>query len=84
MCFWASNTVAQSTICVALFIWSGGASPEEYWKMMTELAAPIVAALSKADADTIAKVKAEVLADMAAHYPSGNIDGCGIVITAVK
>ena len=58
--------------------------PQQYWDMMTEVAAPFVAALSKADADTVAKVKAGVLADMAARYPNGHIDGCGIVITAVK
>jgi ubiquinone/menaquinone biosynthesis C-methylase UbiE len=62
----------------------GVSGPEDYWNMMTEVAAPVVAALSKADADTVAKVKADVLADMAAHYPNGNIPGCGVVITAVK
>lgn len=58
--------------------------PQEYWAMLTEVAAPFVAVLSKADAATVAKVKADVLTDMAAHYPNGNIPGCGIVVTAVK
>jgi ubiquinone/menaquinone biosynthesis C-methylase UbiE len=62
----------------------GVSGPEEYWNMMTEVAAPVVAALSKAEANTIAKVKADVLTDVAAHYPNGNIDGCGIVITGMK
>ena len=48
------------------------------------MAAPFVAALSKADAATVEQVKADVLADMAANHPNGNVPGCGIVITAVK
>ena len=62
----------------------GVSGPEQYWDMMTEVAAPFVAALSKADAATVAKVKADVLADMGEQYPNGNIAGCAIVITAVK
>lgn len=62
----------------------GVSGPEEYWNMMTEVAAPFVAALSTADADTVAKVKADVIASMTERYPKGNIDGCAIVITAVK
>lgn len=58
--------------------------PQQYWDMMTEVAAPFVAALSKADAATVEKVKADVLADMAANHPNGRIPGCAILITAVK
>jgi SAM-dependent methyltransferase len=58
--------------------------PEEYWNMMTEVAAPFVAALSGADEATVAKVKADVIAAMTERYPKGNIDGCAIVITGVK
>lgn len=58
--------------------------PQEYWDMLTEVAAPFVAALSKADAATVAQVKADVLVDMAALYPNGNVPGCGIVVTGVK
>ena len=58
--------------------------PAQYWDMMTEVAAPFVAALSKADAATVAKVKADVLTDMAAKYPNGNIAGCALVITGLK
>ncbi len=59
-------------------------SPEEYWNMMTEVAAPFVAALSSVDADTVSKVKADVIASMTERYPKGNIDGLAIVVTAVK
>jgi ubiquinone/menaquinone biosynthesis C-methylase UbiE len=62
----------------------GVSGPEEYWNMMTEVAAPFVAALSKADDATVAKVKADVLADMTDRFPKGNITGCGIVITGLK
>lgn len=58
--------------------------PQEYWAMLTEVAAPFVAVLSKADASTVEKVKADVLSDMAAHYPHGNVPACGLLITAVK
>ena len=58
--------------------------PEEYWNMMTEIAAPFVAALKDAPTATVAKVKADVLAAMGERYPNGHIECMGIVITAVK
>lgn len=58
--------------------------PQEYWDMQTEVGAPFVAALSKVDAATVAKVRAGVLADMAERYPNGSIAACGILVTAVK
>lgn len=58
--------------------------PQEYWDMQTEVGAPFVAALSKVDAATVAKVRDGVLADMAERYPNGNIAACGILVTAVK
>ncbi|MBK6831713.1 MAG: class I SAM-dependent methyltransferase [Flavobacteriales bacterium] len=58
--------------------------PQQYWDMMTEVAAPFVAVLSKADAATVAKVKADVLADMTERYPKGNVDACAMVIMGVK
>ncbi len=58
--------------------------PQEYWDMMTEVAAPFVAALSGSDAATVAKVKADVIAAMTDRYPKGHIDGMGIVVTAMK
>jgi ubiquinone/menaquinone biosynthesis C-methylase UbiE len=59
-------------------------SPEQYWEMQTEIAAPVVAAMANADAATIAKVKAEVIDGMRARFPNGNIDACARVITGVK
>ncbi len=37
-------------------------SPEQYWTMMMEVAAPVVAAMSKVDEPTRARIKADVLA----------------------
>lgn len=74
------NEVAECEVPCVL----GATSPQEYWDMITEVAAPFVAALSKADAATVAKVKAGVLADMAERFPNGNIAACGILVTAVK
>ena len=62
----------------------GVSSPDEYWNMMTEVAAPFVSALSGVDAATVANVKAGVLADMAARHPNGNIPCAGLVITGEK
>jgi SAM-dependent methyltransferase len=59
-------------------------SPEQYWEMQTEIAAPVVAAMANADAATIAKVKADVIDGMRAHFPKGNIEACARVITGVK
>ncbi|MEO8588967.1 MAG: methyltransferase domain-containing protein [Flavobacteriales bacterium] len=58
--------------------------PEQYWDMQTEIAAPFVAALSGADAATVAQVKADVIAAMTERYPNGNIDGCARVIVGTK
>lgn len=38
------------------------ASPEKYWDFMTDIAAPVVAGLAKADSATRAHIRAEVLA----------------------
>ena len=62
----------------------GVADAEEYWSMMTEVAAPFLAALSSADADTVARVKADVIADMSARYPKGKIDASAFVVTGKK
>lgn len=58
---------------------------EIYWEMMTEVGAPIVAALSKADEATKQKIKKEVFELIRQRYP-GNvaIDGSAIVIAAEK
>jgi len=57
-----------------------------YWNLMTDVAAPVVAALSKADEATKAKIKAEVYDLLDQKYPDGNvvIDSGAIVIYAEK
>ena len=59
-------------------------SPEQYWDWQTEVAAPVVAALGNADADTIAKVRADVIATMREHYPKGDVPACARVIMGTK
>ena len=44
-----------------------------YWNMMTEVGAPIVAALSKADDALKAKIKKEVFELVDSKYPDGNV-----------
>jgi ubiquinone/menaquinone biosynthesis C-methylase UbiE len=44
-----------------------------YWNMMTEVAAPFVAALSKADEETKKKIKKEVYDLLEQKYPNGNV-----------
>jgi ubiquinone/menaquinone biosynthesis C-methylase UbiE len=58
---------------------------ETYWNMMTEIGAPIVAALSKADDAMRQKIKKEVFELVLNKYP-GNvaIDASAIVISAEK
>ena len=57
-----------------------------YWNMMIEVAAPIVAALSKADEATKEKVKKEVYEAVNERYPDGNvqIDSSALVIYGEK
>jgi ubiquinone/menaquinone biosynthesis C-methylase UbiE len=57
-----------------------------YWNMMTDVAAPVVAALSKVDEATKTKIKAEVYDLLRQKYPDGNvvIDSGAIVIYAEK
>lgn len=59
---------------------------EKYWELMTEVGAPIVAALSKADEAMKEKIKKEVFELVCQKFPGGNvaIDGSSIVITAEK
>ena len=56
-----------------------------YWGMMTEVAAPVVAALSKADDAMRQKIKEQVFKIVSEKYP-GNIaiDANALVISAVK
>ena len=59
---------------------------ETYWNMMTEVGAPIVAALSKADDTMREKIKKEVFELINQKFPDGNvaIDTNAIVISAEK
>lgn len=59
---------------------------ENYWSMMTEVGAPIVAALSKADDSMKEKIKKEVFEAINEKYPQQDlaIDASAIIITAVK
>ena len=59
---------------------------ETYWTMMTEVAAPFVAALSKADDAMKEKIKREVYQAVNDKYPDGNvmIDSSALVIYGEK
>jgi ubiquinone/menaquinone biosynthesis C-methylase UbiE len=59
---------------------------EIYWKMMTEIAAPVVAALSKADDAMKEKIKKEVYEIVNEKYPDGNVimDGSALLIYGEK
>lgn len=59
---------------------------DTYWNMMTEIGAPIVAALSSADEATKAKIKQEVYDLVSQKYPDGNvvIDSSALVIYGEK
>jgi ubiquinone/menaquinone biosynthesis C-methylase UbiE len=58
---------------------------EKFWNMMTEIGAPIVAALSKADDPTRQKIKKEVFELISEKYPGEvAIDAGAIVISAEK
>ena len=57
-----------------------------YWNSMTEVAAPVVAALSKADEEMCEKIKKEVYDLVNQKYPDGKvmIDSSSLVIYAEK
>ena len=59
---------------------------DRYWNMMTEIGAPIVAALSKADDNLRQKIKNEVFELVSQKYPQGDIaiDASALVIGAEK
>lgn len=59
---------------------------EKYWEMMTEVGAPIVAALSKASEAMRSKIKKEVFELINQKYDPGNvyIDTSALVLTAEK
>jgi ubiquinone/menaquinone biosynthesis C-methylase UbiE len=57
-----------------------------YWDMMTEIAAPVVAAMSKADDATRAKIKQEVFDLLNQKFPDGsvNFDTSALIIYGEK
>lgn len=57
-----------------------------YWELITEIAAPVVAGLSKANDEMKAKIKGEVYLALNQKYPDGNIviDSSAIVIYGEK
>lgn len=59
---------------------------ENYWNMMTDIAAPFVAALSKADDALRAKIKQEVIDLVHQHFPEHDVQiPCSaLVISGVK
>lgn len=59
---------------------------ERYWTMMTEVAAPFVSALSKADDAMKAKIKNEVFELVNQKFPDGNvvIDSSALIISGSK
>lgn len=58
---------------------------ETYWQMMTEVGAPIVAALSKADEETKEKIKKEVYEEVKKKYPGEvRIEATATVLTALR
>lgn len=59
---------------------------DTYWNMMTEIAAPFVAAMSKADEATRQKIKKEVYEAINQRFPEGKvmIDAAAIVIAGIK
>ncbi|HEX8506620.1 MAG TPA: hypothetical protein VF630_14750 [Hymenobacter sp.] len=57
-----------------------------YWTMMNEIAAPVVAGLSKADEAAQDQIKAEVYQAVQQRYPEGDIkiDAAALVVSAEK
>ena len=59
---------------------------DTYWQLMTEIAAPVVAALSKADEAMKSKIKKEVYGLINHKFPNGHVlmDGSALVIYGEK
>lgn len=76
------RNVAESDVKVKLNV----GTTEQYWNFMTDVVAPVVAALSKADDATKATIKSEVLASVLQQYTEGAIaiDGNALVISGIK
>lgn len=61
-------------------------TPDVYWELITEIAAPVVAGLGKADEETKAKIRGEVYQALHQKYPDGNIliDSSALVVYGEK
>ena len=61
-------------------------TPEVYWDMMTEVAAPVVKALGQADATQREQIRTEVLESIRTKYPEGPVmvDASALVIYGEK
>jgi ubiquinone/menaquinone biosynthesis C-methylase UbiE len=58
---------------------------ETYWQLLTEVGAPVVAALANANKDTIEKVKTEVFSQIKTRYPGQvAIDGSALIFCGQK
>jgi ubiquinone/menaquinone biosynthesis C-methylase UbiE len=59
---------------------------ERFWNFHNEVAAPVVAAMAKADGGTKAKIKKEVFEALRSRYPDGHVymEYSGRVISALK
>jgi hypothetical protein len=57
-----------------------------YWNLMNDVAAPVVAALNKADETAVEKIKKEVYQLVNQKYPDSNvvIDGSALAIYGEK
>lgn len=74
--------VSESDVKVELH----AGTTDVYWNFMTDVVAPVVAALSKADDAMKARIKSEVLASVLQKHPEGKvaIEGSAIVVYGVK
>ncbi len=60
-------------------------SADEYWEMMTEIGASVVAALSQADDSMRSKIKEEVFRLIKQNYPEKiSLEASAVAITAIK
>lgn len=76
------KNVAEQEVLTTL----NSGTADVYWNMMTEVAAPFVAALGNADHAMREKIKREVFEQLAQKYPDGNVnfDGSALLIYGVK
>ncbi len=76
------NNIVEEEVATKL----NAGTTDTYWNMMTEVGAPIVAALSKADDALRQKIKNEVFELVGQKYAEGEvaIDASGIVVCAEK